>query len=80
MTETIKVLKDGRIEITRETIQIIDLKELQKEIDTLKTIKEPSDEEVLEVARQGLVHDYYASDVNHKIVQLEEEIEKWQSR
>lgn len=56
----------------------IDLGSLKDDLEGLEAMVEPSDKEVLELAKQGMVHHYYESDKDIKISELEEEIAKWQ--
>ncbi len=73
-----KIIRDGDIiTIIDEATQTIDLGELQRELDNLKTETEPADQEVLEMAKNGLVHPYYENQARIKF--LEEEIKRWQS-
>lgn len=51
--------KDGKVKITKVVEEIIDLPKLKEELKEMKTVKEPNDEELLEEAKQGMVHPYY---------------------
>jgi hypothetical protein len=70
--------RDGDIiTIKSEVTRVIDLGKLRDELEALKGTPKPSDEEVLVLAKQGMTHVYYED--QQRIVELEEEIEKWQS-
>ena len=73
-----KITRDGDIiTITREIIQTIDLGELKRELESYKAESKPTDQEVLEMAKNGMVHPYYENQARIKF--LEEEIKRWQS-
>jgi len=79
MKETIT--REGDIiTIKRETAETIDIKKLQAEPAALETIAPPKDSEVLDMAKQGVVHPYYDLQKRAEKDVLKKEIEKWQKQ
>ena len=75
MTETIT--RDGDIiTIKSEVVKTIDLGALKAELAELEAIEEPSDEEILALAKQGIVNPHH--DLQQRIDYLRLEIERWQ--
>lgn len=75
MNETIT--RDGDIiTIKSEVVKTIDLGALKAELAELEAIEEPSDEEILALAKQGIVNPHY--DLQQRIDHLRLEIERWQ--
>lgn len=73
--ETI-IIKDDIVTITKHIVETIDLKPLKDEMASLKAIKAPSDKEVLEMAKQGIIHPYYEYNKD-RITFLENELAKF---
>ena len=72
-----KITRDGDIiTIKSEVTRVIDLSELKAELAELEAVSEPSDEEILELAKQGIVNPHY--DLQKRIDHLRLEIEQWQ--
>ncbi|OQA82177.1 MAG: hypothetical protein BWY29_00956 [Microgenomates group bacterium ADurb.Bin238] len=78
MTETIT--RDGDI-ITinrqRETIEQIDLGVLQDELNSLQEMTKPETQEVLNLAKDGIIHPYYEPSRKLRIAEIEEILERY---
>ena len=80
MTDLSKI-KDKQVVKTKDSIityevveKKIDLKAKREELEELKNITQPDDQEVLDLAKIGFVHPYYEKDKEERIKQLESEV------
>lgn len=73
-----KITRDGDIvTIKKEVVEIVDLGALKAELASYEQQTKPTDKEVLEWAKDGLVHPYYED--MRRAKEIREELEKWQS-
>ena len=72
--KTVEIVKEGNKYYRYEVVETaVDLTPLERELSMLETMPKPLDKEVLELAKKGIVHDYY-SQRGTRINQLKQEI------
>lgn len=73
-----KITRDGDIiTIKSEVTKVIDLAPLKAELAELEAIEEPSDEEILELAKQGMVHYFYDPARYDRMLQIEMDLNRY---
>ena len=56
----------------------VDIGVWKEELEMLENMEEPDDGEVLDLAKQGLVHPYYDTYREERIKQIKDDLAKWQ--
>ena len=70
-----KLIDENTREVKETSIRIVDIGSLRAALATLQNMPQPSDKEVLELAKQGEIHPYYDKMKLFDIAYLEREIE-----